>query len=881
MQIGYRLTVFSGSLFYTGSDALYPVSGAAHNEAFKITTMPSGSVAGYAPYMRIPQGNRGETDLSKGSATVGTYSVEILDARTGAGNESRWVTAFIGDANADLTIVGKKAVIEETLDNGTTWSPFFVGRINTIDLRSNLTFTIELGDAMELLKEKIFTSEPNVSYATFRSQLPVGYIKDITVLDGRSTIPGTPGLQVNTVVATAPRKLPGDILEIYDLDYRVLTFKNSELNRLDNIWDYSDTTKTGDWRYGANSTGLEYSVANSSEQYQYRVLVYNNGNYYRYGLLSVTAPANANKANTKQSIEQIQIAALPSADRYYSAITSVSAGDKPLIWVYKLMAGADEKIGNFAQGNDDDKLTSLLLNQTPYNVLRDVLRGNYFTDDYVTVTDPIYYLPTTTRINKAIAFDESAIAAVETAFTSSKVLFRMEEPMSALDFIEKHICQPFSLAYTFVPQLFSGSIQSVFKLFSTNVPLSIAGAVTLDNTNITTVTPGWGSGEPIAGVRGKYYIENVAPIVKKDNNAVIPDVVTLPYTIIVTSPTALSDPTYKQVTVDFNAVRGVNYDTGSFRSLGLMELVPATIWGASLATKLATNIFNRYKSGNSEITVDCIRDATTNAIEVGDFVLVSSDVLPNPSLHERGGTRIFQVTNKNISGIKIKFTLFDTAVNTTCNTPSFGAFAATIPNRVSSSITTTDNVNVQLEYAVVTAGGAQPSVNSSAWLYNATYPISASTLPISINYLPEGRSIYLRARSATPDRATIKLPSAYVYSSAYSMSGIFPPTNVVVSAVTTRGATVTWANPNVFYFSEILLASPSGVPTSSIIQLPPSSSYYSMVGLNLNTSASHTVGVRYIDGYGGFSTMASASFTASGSAATLDAPAALLFYIRK
>ena len=113
------------------------------------------------------------------------------------------------------------------------------------------------------------------------------------------------------------------------------------------------------------------------------------------------------------------------------------------------------------------------------------------------------------------------------------------------------------------------------------------------------------------------------------------------------------------------------------------------------------------------------------------------------------------------------------------------------------------------------------------------------------------------------------------------MSGIFPPTNVVVSAVTTRGATVTWANPNVFYFSEILLASPSGVPTSSIIQLPPSSSYYSMVGLNLNTSASHTVGVRYIDGYGGFSTMASASFTASGSAATLDAPAALIFYIRK
>ena len=850
MQIGYRLTVYSGSLYYTGSDALYPAAGAAHAEAFKITTMPSGSVAGYAPYMRIPQGNRGETNLIKGSATVGTYSVEILDKRISDGNSSRWVTAFIGDANAALTIVGKKAVIEETLDNGTTWSPFFVGRINTIDLSSNLTYTVEIGDALELMKEKIFTSEPNVSYATFRSQLPVGYTKDITVLDNKSTISGSPGMKVGSVIDTGP-------VTNYIIPYRLLTFTNDQLNRDDNFWEYSDSSK---------ADGLEYSAEDGS-QYPYKVLVLKNSTYYRYNLISVIAPAKANLKNAKQTIAQIKIGALPEADPNYSAITEISAGDTPLIWVYKLIEGSD-------------KVASILLNETPYNVLRDVLRGKYFNSSYVTTN----YLGSalSVRFDRPITFDESSIAAVESAYTSSKLLFRTGDAMSAADFIEKNICQPFSMAYAFEPRLFSGSIQSVFTLFSTNVPSSVAGVPTLDNTNITTVTPGWGTKEPISMAYGKYYLENVAPpagfAIAKGESA-IPSVNTLSLTTVmsVSNP----DPSHKPLELDFNAVRGVNYDLSTFRSFGLLENVPATIWAKSLATKLATNVFNRFKSGNGEVSIDCIRDATTNAIEVGDFVLVESDLLPNASLHERGGTRIYQVTNKNVSGIKIKFTLFDTAVNTTCNTPSFGAFVAGIPNRVSSSITTTDDVNVQLEYAVVTAGGAQPSVNSSAWLYNATYPISASTSPISISYLPEGRSIYLRARSVAPDNSSVKLPSAYAYSSASALTGISPPTNVAVSAVTTRGATVSWTNINSAYFSEILLASPSGVPTSSIIQLPPSSSYYSMVGLNLNTSTSHTVGVRYIDGYGGFSTMASASFTASGSAATLDAPAALLFYIRK
>ncbi|MFM7851623.1 MAG: hypothetical protein ACKO96_06800, partial [Flammeovirgaceae bacterium] len=65
-------------------------------------------MAGYAPYMRLPRGQNGEFDIKTGRSSVGAYSVEILDARTATSNATRWVSAFIGDANGQLNVVGKK-----------------------------------------------------------------------------------------------------------------------------------------------------------------------------------------------------------------------------------------------------------------------------------------------------------------------------------------------------------------------------------------------------------------------------------------------------------------------------------------------------------------------------------------------------------------------------------------------------------------------------------------------------------------------------------------------------------------------------------------------------------------------------------------------------
>ena len=478
---------------------------------------------------------------------------------------------------------------------------------------------------------------------------------------------------------------------------------------------------------------------------------------------------------------------------------------------------------------------------------------------------------------------------MESAYPIGKVLFRMHEPMSAADFIEKQICQPYSLAYTFIPETIDGSIASSFNLFSTAQPTSTTGLSTLDNTNINTATDKeWKTSEPLLLVKGKYYVENMKGgryAVQKpstDTLANSTDVLqTLQGTVFYGNLNQINDPSYKILEVDFTSIRGVNSNNATFSNVGLIENTLAADWAKSKALKLAGNIFNRFKSGNPEIQLDCIRNSTTNDIDIGDFVLVNSNILPNQALRTRGGTRIYQVTDKNIDGISINFGLFDSGINATMNTPSFGSFVGTNANAISSSITTTDNANVEIECAIVTQGDAQPSANSTSWLLRTTVNVSSSTKPILLTNLPEGRTVYLRARSFNPDNTDIKLPSAYAYSSGYTLNGIAAPTNVIVSNITNRSATVNWSNTNSFYLTEVLLASPAGVPNTSIIQLPASSSTYTLIGLNENTSTSHTVGVRYVDSFGGFSSMASASFVASGSATKLDAPAALTLYIKR
>lgn len=850
MNIGYRLRILDGPLYFTGSTVLTPASGAIHSEPFEVTTLPSGSLAGYAPYMRPPRGNRGQLDIRTGRSTVGTYTVDVLDKRTETANANRWVTAFIGDTNSKLTIIGKKAIIEETVDDGSNFKPFFVGRVNSINLTSPLVYSIEIGDPLELLKQKIFEIEPTVDYTSFKSLLPNGYTKPVTNLDSGSAIQLTDGLNV---------------YEVRDgTNERWLYFDQASINRNDNAWSYGNISPMALGNFFQTIAG----------QNPFRCLILSGSTYRTYQVKFLRTPAKTNSQLSVQKIQSVTIMELPENDPLYSSITEITTSDVNLkVWVYRLLDETGDNLGAF------------YLNETPYNILRDIMDGKFFNRGLELQSGS-----STTYLDNSIkiAFDSASIAAMETEHPLPKMLYKIEQPETAVDFIEKHICQPFSLGYTFIPTSSGGNFVNAFKLFSTKQP-TVAPSVTYNNTNIiSSDSNDWSSNEPLLYVKGTYYTENLvggrfavrrAGTAGASTNDIIQTIIG--QTIV--GLTEVTDSSYKGMDVDMIGVRGVNNSLIT-SGQGTMENVPAFQYTQGKALRYIQDIYNRNKAGNPAVSISIARSGsgvTVTEAAIGDFVLVSGDVLPNQATHIRGGTRIYQVVSKNDIGASVDLSLLDSGINATMNTPSFGAVTSPLANLVSSSITTTDNALVEIEYAVVQSGSAQPAPTSNSWLMFQAIPISASTHQLEIDSMPEGRTIFLRARSVTPDSGDLKLPSSYVFSSGVTLQDIPAITGVTVTNITTRSAVVNWTNTNTFYSIEVLLASPAGVPDTSIIVLSPESDIFQLLGLDKNSSTSHTVGVRYIDDLSGFGPMTTASFTATGTADTLDDPAALILYVAR
>jgi len=837
--IGYRLTVYDGPLYYTGSTVLTPAPSSSHSSSFKITSFQSGSVAGFAPYMRIPQGNPGEFNLETARSSVGTYTVEMLDARTvtsASNNANRWVTAFIGDANAKLSIIGKKGYIEETTDSGSTWNPFFVGRINSINLTSPLTYAFEFGDSLEILKQKIFSLPPNVSYASFKSALPIGGITNTISLSSASFISASTPLAISNVRWSGPTATD-----------RWITLTAAAVNRDDNFW-----LKGNGYGIGA-AIGNIFGVLNG--QNKYRCAISSSGaiNYYQVDF--VQTPANIKESDLIQPIETIRVVELPQNDPQYSAISTLPTGSTAKnIIIYRVL------------GDEGDEIEPFYLNTTPYQLIRDICDGKFFVQ---------------TANTAKIPYNSASLAALETGSQLPKMLFRIEEEMEAVEFLEKHICLPYSLGYTFDTVL-SGSVPlSQIRFFSTQIPSSSTGIATLDADDIiSNVDKSWETTEPLLYVQGNYYTEN-RRIISRKTIANNPDVDTSPTTLngysSIIGLDNVTDSTYEAVTVDFNGIRGL--DASTFNPSATINNVPAINWAKGTAERFLMQIYNRKKSGNPRVQFQCVRNANTTAIKVGDFVFVNLDVLPNQATRIRGGTRLYQVMQKVPNGLTVDFLLADSGVNTTMATPTLGTVTSPRANTATFNVTTTESASVEIQYAVTSTSDSAPAESSAQWLLFAKQNINNTTATITISNLPEGRKIFIRVRATANDNSEIKLPSGYAVSAGTDLTNISAPSNISVTNITSRAATVSWTNTNTFYSLQVYLASPAGTPDTPIIELPPESSTYRLTGLQLNSSTSHTVGVRYADAYKGFSPFVTSSFTAAGTAPTLDAPAANILYI--
>jgi hypothetical protein len=453
--------------------------------------------------------------------------------------------------------------------------------------------------------------------------------------------------------------------------------------------------------------------------------------------------------------------------------------------------------------------------------------------------------------------------------------------MPAVEFLEKFAFAPYSVGYTMEPALESGVPVCRLRTYSTAQPSSLSGLRTISGSEVQADLPSWNVEQPISYVSAKYYEEYETRITENSSENATEQ----------TEPTKQVEHSYvaanstdggvvlnsdiKKIELDMNGVRAfVPLNAQSNNYYG----VTPQAFTEGRAREFANAVFHRYKSGISTVILKTLRTSNTNAMQIGDFVLVEVDVLPNQATRTRGGTRLMQILNKYAVGVVWEFELLDSGVNVAMAAPTVGA--PSTPNRaeVQVSITTSERALVEVQFAATETGASQPSGDDRLWSTGTQRVINTASATVTLSGLPEGKRIWVRARCIAPLDEGMKLNSQWVVGGSVILANIATPSSVVADRITSRSAHIRWTNTDVDLPIQLWLASPAGTPDTLIVQLPAGSTSYVLRGLNKNTSTSHRVGVRYFDQYQGNGAFGTADFTATGTAPILDAPASLTIF---
>lgn len=839
INLAYRMTVYAGLYSSTDTTILTPAAGASHSDSFRIATKTG--ISGFLPYMEIPRGKRGSLSVPTQKLDVGTYTVDILDKRVSTSNANRWVSAFFGNVSGKMEIVGKKAFIEESTDGGSTWLPFFVGQIVDVSLGNALKVSITIKDNVNYLKEKLFTEYPRVDYGIYKTLVPATLSKTVTNEQGNGVFFRSTGINFDSL-----GKFPGIV------DRAELIVSKAGLNDLRNIWPLELTNGRTQAYFGLGGRTTDM-----------RALIRIGGTEYIFGVEFVTFPVNSNSTATPPKIIAVTIFPIIADDGGVGTFNDLPSGtiSDGEFWLFTYN---DKENGVFLVNNWD-------------TILKDTLEGKFYQPMKVNGT----FIPTSILQYRSVAYDSGSIAAIMSSSNIPRPAFYVDKSVSAVEWMEKNLLMPYSVGYTMEPAVISSVPQCVLRFFNTTAPVSASNLLTLGETDVVTSTPSWNAARPVNRIEVTHYTEvetRTTQDISEGSQQLIHGTRTIENKTTILNELSVDDGS-ETFEVDMNGLRAFS---------NIITPLSQSTWNQTdvdyrqrRVYDLARNILNRFKAGSPNIVVTTLRNANTNSMRVGDFINVELSVLPNQATHARGGTRIMQILSKYASGMNYEMELLDSGINQRMAAPTIGSLSSPAIGTVSASVTTTENAVVNVQYAAVDLSGSQPPENSNAWVMASLSTINNITKTIAFDNVPEGRTIYVRARTESPYNEDLKLPSRWVSGGSINLTNITTPSSVSVSNITARSAVITWTNTNTRFPIDVYMASPAGVLTQRVATLPAGSTVYLASGLHLNTSTSHRVGIRYTDPYLGFGSFATADFTATGSVPKLDAPAAIKLYVAR
>src|SRR6185312_3664815 len=226
---------------------------------------------------------------------------------------------------------------------------------------------------------------------------------------------------------------------------------------------------------------------------------------------------------------------------------------------------------------------------------------------------------------------------------------------SMKDVLQKYIA-PFGYGYRIEPTGSNGYYFAKFVPFSNIIPTSLANLATITDADINdTSKTAWQIGLPISTITLKYYLEQPTQLsaIKGSTNFNHWLVDEAENTVVDLNLMNANDVTTgQQFQIDALGVRD--------ESNPLYFLLPGYVPYANHLYNLMLNYYTtRFGTTAAKITLDCERNTNTNAIKVGDFVIVQTQLLPDSTINERNGSRLVQVIERWENGPHVTFKFQD------------------------------------------------------------------------------------------------------------------------------------------------------------------------------------------------------------------------------
>ena len=846
----YRATVYAPrQVDSTEATILSPASGAPHSDDFKVAT--ASGVTGFQPYMDIPASRNSRIDPIKRTTDTGQLTIKLLDSRVTAGgtNLERWVTAFTGDDEGRNQLLGCKVYVEESTDGGSGWDSFFTGRIDDARLDGRLNFRIIVYGMADDLDIDIFGAHPN---ASADSVVPVPLVPN-GLVEPYGDFRGIGYLQVT---AEAPSLLNTGVLAV-DKDTDI--FKHYSYITAQWPGAYMDG-------YYLNLPGvlpIFYSDGRSFAAAEHNVIIWcriDSGGGGRNGeqgellwlggsSLSGSSYKVAHKHRGHFRLTRVPYQVLDATDPNYMA--APPDGAVCSVYIFHRTFTTPEN--------------PIIINEVhPVQLWQDILDGYYSRQG--TDENPL----------RTVGYDSSAFAALIADTSIPRSRWIIDKMMKANTFIEKHICQPYNLAYRWNAD---GEVVPI----DMGLPTSIGGLPTIiDSDIIASKPPAWNQKRKTAITEWatKYYVDNRIPQdALVDSPDILPDV---------SAPRLKSIPSTITI-ADFGKVgiggKPHKVDALGFRS-SFRESKARTSrheWMLNTLLGLAEEMRGPFGSGASMATIHCRRTTNPATAQPGDYHLVTVDELPDPDTNERGGTRLMLVLGRDEVGLGIDLHMLDTALGVVADVPVVGVIVKNT-NDSEHSVDVPVTVNgesqsVRVEYAATeTSVGTIPAAGSDLWTFGFIATENGTT---SIQRLPSGERIWVRGRTEPGINDVREIPSAWVVSTGtdyVDLDAMTAPSSFAAADETSSTADLSWTNGEADERIEVLVKTGSGAPGSWLLEnrvaiLAAGTTEFVIRGLDASTT--HYIAVRHLDDQNGVSAADGDDVITTGTPPTAPRPAGI------